>query len=142
MKSNLSKLFYERITNYKDKVFNIDHLIDDIEKDLHIIQGGSYEQLLRDYIQTRVRTLLNVNDCYKLSKRGEYVSLDNAQLSQLFQIEENLKSGLKGMTKSIEKVREFERNIMERQLRFVFCGNAVVGTEEEHSIETVLRREA
>lgn len=142
MRSNLNELFKVHIEAYRDKVFKIEDLVNEIEKDFQFVTGGTYEDLRREHIKVHVRSLLNANDFYKLEQKGEYISLDNAGLDNLFQIEGNLTNGLKGMTKSIEKVREYERNIMEGQLRFVFCGNAVVGTEEEHSIETVLRREA
>ena len=137
MKSNITDLFTELIGKYKGQLtFSLKDFADEVEERFEFVQDEEQEDLLaylkRFYIETRLRNMLNLSECYSWSK-NEYVSLDKAGMKALVQMDENFARAIQGRKDTLDRIRKREEEFI-GQMELIFYKNEIVGTEERKSL--------
>lgn len=134
MKSNLMELISQRLEQWKEKgIINVEEELDSIMKDVYFIDNVTYEDLKRSYVKDRLESVINANSFYSY-KKNMFVTLENANIQELYAIDDNFANAIKAREKTLERIRAEERSRIEGQMVFTFKENIAVGAEQEMSL--------
>lgn len=134
MKSNLMELISQRLEQWKEKgIINVEEELDSIMKDVYFMDKVTYEDLKRSYVKDRLESVINANSFYSY-KKNMFVTLENANIQELYAIDDNFANAIKAREKTLERIRAEERSRIEGQMVFTFKENIAVGAEQEMSL--------
>jgi len=134
MKSNLMELISQRLEQWKEKgIINVEEELDNIMKDVYFMDKVTYEDLKRSYVKDRLESVINANSFYSY-KKNMFVTLENANIQELYAIDDNFANAIKAREKTLERIRAEERSRIEGQMVFTFKENIAVGAEQEMSL--------
>ena len=134
MKSNLMELISQRLEQWKEKgIINVEEELDSIMKDVYFMDKVTYEDLKRSYVKDRLESVINANSFYSY-KKNMFVTLENANIQELYALDDNFANAIKAREKTLERIRAEERSRIEGQMVFTFKENIAVGAEQEMSL--------